>query len=602
MSKICKTLLFGLILTITVSSCVKEEFFEEQTTTIIPQPQEIITTSVIGRVLDKNDQPITGALVQLKTSLTIENITTDDDGYFSFENIENKGPSAFLSIQSDGKFEAFRRLSVLEDRNNYTEIKMQDKSIIGTVEAANGGRLSNSDGAEIELPANGIIDGSGNAYTGFVNVAMAWIDPSAADLASQVVGDLSAIDAEGNVRSLATYGMLQIELLDGAGNELNIADGQQATLQFPVPQELINNAPSTIPLWSYEEEIGTWIEEGSATLQGGFYIGNVSHFSSWNVDFMYDPISITGKVEFTIEGTEVGGGYLSVYVTSDLIGKKGGWLCDDGSFLFYNFPKGEQFQLQIFDHCGNLKYEETYGPYDSDQNLGTIVVQSSTNLVKITGNALNCDGSPVSDGYVTVELEDRYQSFKVEEDGTFEFAVDVCEEDDDVEMTIVDLTTFLKAELEFDSSIDAHEFVDVELCDELTDFFSISIDGADPIVVSPGIEFRMVESDTGSVDLIYLEYEKQDSTFGFIAFGLKFQIPDPMMLPATLDAIHFYFQTNQGYYFQQEVGDLVVTITEYDDEDDGFIGGTFTGTIKTDNTGGTSTAIPVSGEFRVPID
>jgi len=63
-----------------------------------------------------------------------------------------------------------------------------------------------------------------------------------------MVGDLSAIDMEGNPRSLATYGMLQIELLDASGNELNIAPGNTATLQFPVPTELRASAPHYSPM------------------------------------------------------------------------------------------------------------------------------------------------------------------------------------------------------------------------------------------------------------------------------------------------------------------------------------------------------------------
>jgi len=584
-----------------VSSCVKEETGITDPKTIIPEAQEIIETSLYGIVLDNNDQPIPNALVTLNTGVEAMDIITDDRGQFAFEDIKNKGASAFLSIKSAGKFEAFRRYGVIKHRNNYTEVKMQDKNIIGTVVASQGGTLDNGNGAEIELPANGIINASGSAYTGDVSVAMAWIDPSAADLASRIVGDLSAIDMEGNRRSLATYGMLQIELLDPSGNELNIANGSAATLQFPVPSEMQGNAPSTIPLWSYDEEIGTWIEEGSATYANGVYRGSVTHFSSWNVDFMYDPIEVKGQVKVNIEGEQVDGSYLSIYVKSDNIGKKGGWLCDDGSFRFYNFPKGEQFKLCILDQCGNVKYQETYGPFQNDEDLGIIEVTSSSSLVQVKGNALNCDGAIVEQGSVTVDVNGRLHFFDMKEDGSFDFALDICKEGKG-KVTLVDLETVLKADFEIDDSQAVWELNDTELCDELKDYVTISIDGSTPVLITPGLKFLSYTDSltTGNIIKLYAEVQDSGSNFEAAYFQIKFMEPT-MMLPETIGSIEFVLRSgDDNYFFTPNEGDIQVTITDYENQSAGFIKGTFAGTVSEEVNGGSG--IPITGEFRVPID
>ena len=587
-----------------LASCVKEETGITDPITITPESQEIIETSLYGIVIDNNDQPVANALVTLNTGVEAMDVMTDDRGHFAFEDIENKGASAFLSIKSAGKFEAFRRYGVIKNRNNYTEVKMQDKDIIGTVAASQGGTLDNGNGAEIELPANGIINASGAAYTGDVSVAMAWIDPSAADLASQMVGDLSAIDMEGNRRSLATYGMLQIELLDQSGNELNIANGSTATLQFPVPAELQGNAPSTIPLWSYDEEVGTWIEEGRATFANGVYRGSVTHFSSWNVDFMYDPIEVTGQVKVNIEGEQVDGSYLSVYVKSDKIGKKGGWLCDDGSFRFYNFPKGEQFKLCILDQCGNVKFEETYGPFENDEDLGTIEVMSSSSLVQVKGNALNCDGAIVENGSVTVDVNGRLHFFEMKEDGSFDFALDICKEGEG-KVTLVDLTTILKKDFEIDDSQAVWELTDAELCDELADFVSASVNGMTPVLITPGLNFRTYEDSTASGKVVKLYADYQDTTDngqgsnrdGY--FEIRFAEPT-MALPETIGSLNFTLSAGGNYFYTKAEGDIQVTVTGYDNQSGGFIKGTFTGTVLDEING--ADGIPITGEFRVPID
>jgi len=193
--------------------------------------------------------------------------------------------------------------------------------------------------------------------------------PTDEDLAQLMIGDLSGINFQGNLVTLRTMGMIQVELIAEDGSELNIVPQLPATLRFPIPEEVRSAALPTIPLWSYDENGGVWVEEGEAFLNGNFYEGEVTHFSSWNVDFFMDPIEITGVVSFTVEentGAEgtIGGSFLQIYVSSERIGRKGGWLCDDGSFRFFNFPKDEVFDLTILSRCDDILFQETFGPFD----------------------------------------------------------------------------------------------------------------------------------------------------------------------------------------------------------------------------------------------
>ena len=60
-----------------------------------------------------------------------------------------------------------------------------------------------------------------DTYTGNVNVAMTWLDPTAEDLDQRMPGSLLGFDNESTVVSLETFGMIGVELTDDNNNPLN---------------------------------------------------------------------------------------------------------------------------------------------------------------------------------------------------------------------------------------------------------------------------------------------------------------------------------------------------------------------------------------------
>jgi ABC-type sulfate transport system permease subunit len=97
-------------------------------------------------------------------------------------------------------------------------------------------------------------------------------------------GNLTGITINNEQKILQTYGMIAVEMEGSSGEALNIAGSKQATISFPIPSAMLANAPATIPLWHFDETIGVWKEEGTATKQGNAYVGVVTHFSFWNCD------------------------------------------------------------------------------------------------------------------------------------------------------------------------------------------------------------------------------------------------------------------------------------------------------------------------------
>ena len=477
-------------------SCGRDEVvmtpLDDDNPIVFPEPAQVITTSVLGQVLSEEGLPLEGASVTCLSCITELSMETDSTGNFLFQQIENKGISAFISIEYRGMFKAFRRLGVLEDRFNYTEIKLQKKQSIGEVDATKVGTLIHESGATISFTENSIVDESGQRYNGTFEVVAAWINPEAQDLNQNMIGDLSGIDESGAIQALSTYGMLVVELLDPSGNELNLLEGEIAILKFPIPESLVATAPETIPLWSYDEENGYWVEEGEAQLDGNFYVGSVGHFSSWNVDTKGAAIDISGQIVIRAAEMEAIPAYFEVFVSGPSIGQRGGWLCEDGSFLFFNFPANESFRLEILDYCGNVVYQEDHQGYDESLMLSDIFIAgSSVEFQSLSGSAINCEREVVNNGLVYLIVDEKFFVFPLA-GGHFDFVIPVCE-NINATLQVFDIDNLTVSDPIMVTQIDAtFTYDDIFICSGIQNFAQYSVNGV-PFFFAPEGDFFFAE-------------------------------------------------------------------------------------------------------------
>ena len=140
-------------------------------------------------------------------------------------------------------------------------------------------------GASVRIPANALVDAAGKPPTGAVDVAISTYDIEAE---MEMPGDYTISD-EGRTEWIGTmesYGAAFVEVRDGA-TEYNLAPGASAELVIPVAQaQLATGAPldPEIPIFHYDEGVGTWHRTGDATLDGQRYVASVAHFSAINAD------------------------------------------------------------------------------------------------------------------------------------------------------------------------------------------------------------------------------------------------------------------------------------------------------------------------------
>ena len=249
-----------------------------------------------GHVHDNNGNPVAGVQVKSGTSTTI----TDASGFFVFSKIEVVDNRSVVRFSKDGYFDVVR--SRTSENGHDWEVVMCSKNdgdmASSTSYSSQSGQQLVAGGMKINMPEDGyMVDKTGKPYTGEVKADMVYLDPNNENFSEMMPGgDMAATRTDGSDALLVSYGMTAVNMTDGAGNKLQLKEGSKAQLTFPIPEGMSDNLPETIPLWSFNESTGLWVEEGSARLEGNVYVGEVTHFSWVNLDIPKERAKVYGYV------------------------------------------------------------------------------------------------------------------------------------------------------------------------------------------------------------------------------------------------------------------------------------------------------------------
>lgn len=257
-----------------------------------------------GIVRDASGTPIEGVSIVSGSSAA----TTNTDGFFEFDQIQVVSvlnDRSVVRFSKAGYFDVVRSMDADDDaadgaswevvmckkeNNDFTSIKTYSSSSDQTLQAGE---------MKIDMPQDGYkVDGTGASYTGKVKSEMVYLDPNNERFSEMMPGgDLAAVRSDNSSAQLVSYGMTDLNMYAENGDKLQLKDGSKAKLTFPIPAGMGENPPASIPLWSFNEKTGLWEEEGSATLQGNVYVGEVAHFSWVNLDYPEKQGTVYGYVK-----------------------------------------------------------------------------------------------------------------------------------------------------------------------------------------------------------------------------------------------------------------------------------------------------------------
>ena len=249
---------------------------------------------VMGRVSD------TGGFELGDVTVTANGnpVETNDQGWFSISEVP-EGDRVIVDFERDGYATTHRVIDVESGESNFIDASMSPVDNTGTFDGNTGGTVTTTSGGEIEIGANDLQDASGNTYTDDVQVSMTVFDPTDDEDANAFPGEYLGI-SNGEYFPIKSYGFIDISLTDSSGNDLQLRDGETATLTVPVPTSLQSSAASlgTCPLWYFDTDTGYWMEEGQGTYDSSSqsFTGTITHFSTWNYDVAYPRAYISGRV------------------------------------------------------------------------------------------------------------------------------------------------------------------------------------------------------------------------------------------------------------------------------------------------------------------
>jgi hypothetical protein len=277
-----------------------------------------------------NGEVIPDSVVSLSNGNLVVNTTTSDaEGLFT-SKIQDIQLSDRLTLVADATDYSEAALSI--SRNELTQehnLLLQPVHASISFDATQVSELAVDGNVLVTLPENSLVDLNGNLVSSAVVAELTVINP-AIDI-EMMPGDMLTTNSANEIVPIESFGAITVSFVDSAGNKLQLAPNKVAQIKIPVAG---TNPPATIPLYYFDTTSGLWIEEGEALLVSvndeSFYQGNVSHFTTWNADMIYDTIIVNGCVEDE-DGNLLKGARV-ISDGRDYLGRSLTFSIDDGTF------------------------------------------------------------------------------------------------------------------------------------------------------------------------------------------------------------------------------------------------------------------------------
>ncbi|TNE54470.1 MAG: hypothetical protein EP344_14155 [Bacteroidetes bacterium] len=434
----------------------------------------MVRVSFAGVVVGEQNKPLIGARVRVGGQA----VFTDENGVFRLPEVSLPANNAILQVEHTGYFSYSRAFFVEKGSIQNLNIQLLYKQPVHSFVATQSATAQVGD-ARLHFPANSVARADGSAYSGIVQVHARYLDPTDPDLGRHMPGDLRGITTGGEEQTLATFGMIGVELSTPAGDPLQVAAGEQVELEMPIPAEKLAAAPDRIPLWHYDDETARWIEEGAADKVGDRYVGKVSHFSFWNCDAGFPLIKLDGQI--FLENNEQPLTWASVRLTIVSSGWHSYGNTDQNGYFGGGIPVNETLLMEVLYHspCGTeTLYSETIGPFQNNTTLPSIILQlQNSDALAVSGRLLDCAQQPVVNGYVQYDYGFQLQQAFTDANGAFSFTTLYCNTAP-LSITGYDLDALTTSQIQtYTNPVSPLQTGDITVCTGLDEYIQLLFDG-----------------------------------------------------------------------------------------------------------------------------
>ena len=309
----------------------------------------ISNSHIYGFVSD----PDGNALANVLVTSGKDTVVTSENGTYSFEKCRAVNGRCVVKFEDNDYFSVIRTADIEEGEARVDAILMPQDIKEGVTDITtfpNGkGTTIKVGKMTISIPANALVyESDGSAFNGTVFASTYYLNPNSENFTKEMPGgDMSGVTADGKSVILLSYGMVEVTLKDSVNQKLQLKEGTESSLSFPSPEGLADH--DQIPLWYFDEEKGTWIEEGIAIKNGESYSGKVKHFSWHNLDYPWSRATICGRVT-NKNGTPLPNVLVTISQTSARTDKNGNYC----AYVPQNTPVFVTVKPSDYANCPNL--------------------------------------------------------------------------------------------------------------------------------------------------------------------------------------------------------------------------------------------------------
>lgn len=351
----------------------------------------VSNSHIYGFVSDVDGNALANVLVTSGNDTTV----TSESGAYSFDKCRAVNSRCVIKFEENEYFSVVRTANIEEGEARVDAVLMPQDTKEGVTEIT---RFYNSQGAtikvgnmQITIPANSLVyENDGKPFYGSVFASAYYLNPNSENFTKEMPGgDMSGVTADGKSVILLSYGMVEVTLKDSVNKKLQLKEGAESTLSFPIPEGFTENQKyNEIPLWYFDDEKGTWIEEGIATKNGDSYSGKIKHFSWHNLDYPNRRATICGRVT-NKNGTPLPNVLVTISQTSARTDKNGNYC----AYVPKNTPVFVTVKPSDYANCPNMPIYNVDG-LEAETTFNQDIVLP--NMPLIHGKVTDKTGKPIS--------------------------------------------------------------------------------------------------------------------------------------------------------------------------------------------------------------
>jgi len=368
----------------------------DSATTEEEQPQTEVSMSLSGTVTDPAGAPLAGVHVKSGSRSTL----TDDNGAYTLTLPEAQEVSVTANLEY--YTESSRVAHIVSGEQSVLDLTMLNVDTIELFNAADGATIQTK-GASVTLP-DAYVYPDGTPYIGEITATVSYNRVTTVQGAMVFPGDYLGLQTDGTTSVLQSYGFIDVTLKDAQGDPIQLAAGKKATLVYPMDSH-IEATPESIPLWYYDTERGIWVEEGLATYDAlsNSYSGDVTHFTTWNLDRKFDGAEYNGCVE---DANGVPLPYVDLFISATAWSKHLTNRDPEGKFRLINAPSN--MPISIYAKLGQtVSLQETVILLPGEVREADTCLVLDKNITDlfttVIGQVVDSDGLPIQGATVMID-------------------------------------------------------------------------------------------------------------------------------------------------------------------------------------------------------